>query len=464
MGPDGKLYVLEYGNGWYSRNADAGLSRIDYNAGNRPPVIDSFSVDRTSGDLPMKVVMSVKAKDPENSPLTYHWDFGDGTTAEGDSTIQHTYTKIGDYAIAVTVSDDEKASAGSDTLHIYAGNEAPQVSVRVKGNSTFYFPGIPVSYLVDIEDKDDTAKVKDMKDLMVTAAYQGGGDDAQLGDRFVSETILGKDLMLSNDCKTCHKASEKSVGPAFDLVAKRYENDPGAVNYLSNKIRKGGKGVWGEVSMPAHPALKEEDLRMIIGWIQSLSGASRPSLPIAGTLDPTLHKPVNDDGVLVISATYSDKGGMNTKPLSGSGSIVLRNTMTYMDHFTKMEGFSKVVIGKDGYLGIPVGNGWFSIPNVDLTGIRQLALTAQWEKGPVAACSLEVHQDAPDGKKIGMLEFTGVAGTDQPILHQRYRQIWTIPLDAAKYDGKHTLYITSKSKEAPEGTAQPALWTIRFNR
>jgi len=478
MGPDGKIYVLEYGNGWFSRNADAGLARIDYNGGNRPPVIDSFSVDRKSGDLPMKVVVSVKAKDPENSPLTYHWDFGDGTTADGPSTIEHTYTKVGDYGIAVAVSDDEKASAGSDTLHIYAGNEAPKVSIRVKGNSTFYFPGIPVDYFVDIEDKDDTAKVKDMKDLMVTAAYQEGSDDAQLGDKFVSEVILGKNVMLSNDCKTCHKEAEKSIGPAFNLVAKRYAKDPNAVNYLSQKIRKGGNGVWGEVSMPAHPSLKEEDLRMIIGWIQSLSGTNNPGLPAAGSLDPTLHKPVNDDGVLVISATYTDKGGNNIKPLSGSGNIVLKNSMMYLDHLTKMDGFAKVVIGNNGYLGIPAGHSWFSIPDIDLTGIKQLALTAQWEKGPVAACTLEVHLDAPDGKKVGTIDFNGVAGTtdikgpgdkDQTVSHQAFRQVLTIPLDAVKDGSRHTLYITSKTKEPgtptppSEGTAQLALWTIRFN-
>ena len=29
-GPDGKLYLLEYGTGWFQKNPDAGLSRIDY--------------------------------------------------------------------------------------------------------------------------------------------------------------------------------------------------------------------------------------------------------------------------------------------------------------------------------------------------------------------------------------------------------------------------------------------------
>lgn len=30
LGPDGRLYILEYGTGWFSKNKDAGLSRIDF--------------------------------------------------------------------------------------------------------------------------------------------------------------------------------------------------------------------------------------------------------------------------------------------------------------------------------------------------------------------------------------------------------------------------------------------------
>ena len=30
VGPDGKLYVLEYGSGWFSKNPDAAISRIDF--------------------------------------------------------------------------------------------------------------------------------------------------------------------------------------------------------------------------------------------------------------------------------------------------------------------------------------------------------------------------------------------------------------------------------------------------
>jgi hypothetical protein len=30
VGPDGRLYMLEYGTGWFNKNPDAGLARVDY--------------------------------------------------------------------------------------------------------------------------------------------------------------------------------------------------------------------------------------------------------------------------------------------------------------------------------------------------------------------------------------------------------------------------------------------------
>jgi hypothetical protein len=55
VGPDGKLYMLEYGTGWFTKNPDAGLVRIDFNAGNRAPKVNSMTVDKTSGKLPFKI-------------------------------------------------------------------------------------------------------------------------------------------------------------------------------------------------------------------------------------------------------------------------------------------------------------------------------------------------------------------------------------------------------------------------
>ena len=80
----------------------------------------------------------------------------------------------------------------------------------------------------------------------------------------------GKALMVSLDCQACHKITEKSVGPSFTDVAKKYAKTMASTNHLAKKIVGGGHGVWGDVDMPAHPNLKPEDTKKIINWIYTL--------------------------------------------------------------------------------------------------------------------------------------------------------------------------------------------------
>ena len=82
VGPDGKLYLLEYGTGWFTKNPDAGLSRIDYKAVIVHQRSVAINVNKTSGVLPFTVKATVDAKDPENDKLTYIWDFGNGKKKE----------------------------------------------------------------------------------------------------------------------------------------------------------------------------------------------------------------------------------------------------------------------------------------------------------------------------------------------------------------------------------------------
>ena len=195
VGPDGKIYVLEYGSGWFAKNPDAGLSRIDYNGGNRAPEITGLSVDKTSGDLPLQITATVKAKDPDNDKLTYTWHLGNGIQKETtEPKLQYTLTNAGDYMVSVVVKDDKNASSKSDAIDVYAGNEAPVVSINLDGNKTFYFPSEDVKYHVVINDKDDTAKTKDMNDLVVSADYAEATVNAGIpqGHQVFSAGMAGK--------------------------------------------------------------------------------------------------------------------------------------------------------------------------------------------------------------------------------------------------------------------------------
>lgn len=71
---------------------------------NRAPVA-SFSVIPATGPAPLLVQYDASSTiDPDNDPLTYAWNFGDGTTASAISGF-HTYAAVGEYEVRLVVTD-----------------------------------------------------------------------------------------------------------------------------------------------------------------------------------------------------------------------------------------------------------------------------------------------------------------------------------------------------------------------
>ena len=82
----------------------------------------------------------------------------------------------------------------------------------------------------------------------------------------------GEALVKSNDCKTCHHATNKIIGPAHKEVAEKYEFTDSNVKMLAEKIIQGGVGVWGQVPMNAHVDLSQEDAEKMARYVLSLDG------------------------------------------------------------------------------------------------------------------------------------------------------------------------------------------------
>ena len=457
VGPDGRLYLLEYGTGWFSKNADAGLARIDYNGGNMAPNVTAMTVDKTSGVLPFTVKAKVEARDPENEKLTYTWDLGNGTTKETTTPeLEYTFTSAGDFPISVTVKDAAGASTKSSTAPVYAGNEEPVVTVELTGgNKSFYIPGQPINYAVKVKD-NDTSKI-DPANLYVSVEYVEGFDKAAstMGHQQGIATITGKTLMLSLDCKSCHKEAEKSIGPSFLQVAQKYGKDPKAEEYLSQKIIKGGGGVWGEVAMAAHPTLPPNDLKQIVSWILSLgnTAAVKKSLPQVGTITAAANQKPNS--VMVLSASYTDKGANNIKALTGSSSLALNNNSFGFTGKEEMKGFTAFSYNGSNIMMIPSGEGSFALENIDLTGIRSLSLVTGWQEAPQFGFDFEARLDTEAGKSIGK--------GSMPVPQKGSQSgMANIPVEAVT-DGKfHKLYIVYKPNN-PKGAAQAGIMMVKFN-
>lgn len=79
-------------------------------------------------------------------------------------------------------------------------------------------------------------------------------------------------LAQKSGCMACHTVAAKILGPAFKDVAKKYAGDAKAVDKLTEKVIKGGTGVWGQIPMPAkggNAALKDEDIKKVVAWVMT---------------------------------------------------------------------------------------------------------------------------------------------------------------------------------------------------
>ncbi len=97
FGPDGALYMLDYGSGFFSLDQNQKLIKVSYTGGAATPA-------------PAATNVAV-----QNKPLTYafngskaggvswRWEFGDGTTST-EANPRHAYTRTGPYTAKLTVT------------------------------------------------------------------------------------------------------------------------------------------------------------------------------------------------------------------------------------------------------------------------------------------------------------------------------------------------------------------------
>lgn len=109
--------------------------------------------------------------DEDNNPLTYTWDFGDGTSQEGAKRVTKNFLKGGDYKVALTVSDKSnsncqmsnliktirvneppKAEIGQEEILKCLENENEDITISFDASQTTDINNDPISYVWDFGD------------------------------------------------------------------------------------------------------------------------------------------------------------------------------------------------------------------------------------------------------------------------------------------------------------------------
>jgi glucose/arabinose dehydrogenase len=137
----------------YADIVSGNLRRLSYAAGNRAPVAKATSTN----DPNTRTVSfdSAETYDPDGDLLKYHWDFGDGTNADG-ATATHTYAAPGTTPLTATLTvTDSLGASSTDQLTIVPANHAPDLTTQFQAASTTYKVGDTVSSSATATDVED---------------------------------------------------------------------------------------------------------------------------------------------------------------------------------------------------------------------------------------------------------------------------------------------------------------------
>lgn len=450
--PDGDLYVLEYGSAWFRGNENAQIKKIEFNGGNRRPIVRA-GADRVAGALPLEVNLSSEGTtDHDNDELKYSWqvrsDNGfDQTFSEASP--QLTLEKQGRYSVNLTVTDSKGAS-NSQSFDIVAGNEPPVAQITItKGNKSFFFPGKSIEYEVEITDREDgslKAGTINANEVAINFDYAPEGFDlieiAQTHRSTDEWTTFskGQNLIAKSDCKSCHMIDKKSVGPAYIEVAKRYKSNVKEHDRVARKIITGGAGVWGDHAMSAHPQISEADAALMFKYILGLGDAASAakSVPARGTFKEVVPPGDNGRGGYLLRAAYKDKGTPELGALTSEKIIALRNPSVDPEK-ADVSRDTELLITPSRSFNILADNAFIGYNKIDLTGIQAIDFMVQAPPriGAVGGV-IEVRLGSPTGKLIGK--------TDVIVPKEIDRQVIMAQLMAQNSKGK-------KSNEPPSAAA-----------
>lgn len=145
------LYYITFNNG-------GEVHRVAYTgSANRPPIAH-VSATPTAGAVPLVVAFDGRtSSDPDGDPLTYDWNWGDGTTllASPNAQPHHTYQVNDTYHATLTVRDGRGGVSAPASVQINAGNALPQPEILSPATTTAFRVGQKLVLTGRATDKED---------------------------------------------------------------------------------------------------------------------------------------------------------------------------------------------------------------------------------------------------------------------------------------------------------------------
>lgn len=340
FGPDGILYVLDYGTNWFSRNKDAGLYRIEYLRGNNVPTAKSAGKGENAEP---EIYFEVK-----NGNSTFYWpgtevNYNIGISDKEDGSLEQGTIQPSDVKASLSYT-----SMGTDMAMVVQAHEtftSDQPSFPLINNSdckschAMQAKSVGPSYVaISQRYRDDSVTRQKLAAKIINGGAGVWGEHAMSAHPQLSESdaeeMVKYILALDNESTQTKKipvkgkfrtvASSKQPGDYVVTVSYEDKKQPGSA---SNIARKSFILRPPEVAATAAQTIKgaTRDNKEVVSfesnesWIMfgqvDLSGIASASLRFqaganAGTLQMKTGSP---EGEVIGEVTVDGNGGFKSK-------------------------------------------------------------------------------------------------------------------------------------------------------
>jgi len=229
---------------------------------------------------------------------------------------------------------------------------------------------------------------------------------------------------------------------------------------LVKKIRGGGSGVWGKVTMPAHPQLTEAQASEIVAYILSLADEKKatPPLPTHGAYSPPTAPDSIVQGAVVLRAAYADRGANGVPALSAQKTVVLRAPSIVVANGEIADGVQKYK-GPEVPIEVTIGSksgAYVGFKQLDLTGVSAIVFSALAPTPQLNAFGgkVEVRVDSAGGTLVG--QTAPIQPSETLGAPTQLRAV------LAPTTGVHDVYFVFRNADAPQGRNLFVLTTATF--
>lgn len=159
-------------------------------------------------------------------------------------------------------------------------------------NSTYPWNSL-VNYSVVVTDQGKSTEYQEIpsNQVLVTTTYVPDVSKASAeANSAAAPRPDGLLAIVRSNCVGCHAFKAKATGPSFAAIAAHDPDNPATTDLLAKYIREGSTGLWGQVSMPPHPDVTDEQARAMAQWIEKEAA------------NPNVHEYVGTDGAIRMEA------------------------------------------------------------------------------------------------------------------------------------------------------------------